>query len=214
MLLKGESRTSRRSALRLLGLSAGAALLAACSTAPSVSAPTTAPQAAPTTGGAAPTLRGQPPLPLPPRSPSPPRPSRRLQRQRPRRPPLHNLAAAVSSSTPFRLTSARSTVTCAPRARSDSLWLAFDRLTQYDEQLQPQPMLAESWDLAPDYTKIQINLRKGVTFHTGQRVHQRRRQMEPAARAPTRRCLRSVRQSEQLVHGHRHARQIHGRAYL
>ena len=49
----------------------------------------------------------------------------------------------------------------------DSLWLAFDHLTQYDQKLQPQPMLAESWDVTPDYKQLKFNLRKGVTFHSG-----------------------------------------------
>jgi hypothetical protein len=26
-----------------------------------------------------------------------------------------------------------------------------DRLTAYDQNLQPQPMLAETWDFSPDY---------------------------------------------------------------
>ena len=35
------------------------------------------------------------------------------------------------------------------------------------QQLKPQPMLAESWDVAPDFKQIKFNLRKGVTCHTG-----------------------------------------------
>ena len=31
----------------------------------------------------------------------------------------------------------------------DTLWIAYDTLTRYDQNLQPQPMLAESWDLTP-----------------------------------------------------------------
>ncbi len=46
-------------------------------------------------------------------------------------------------------------------------WLVYDRLTAYDNNLQPQPMLAESWDIAPDYKQIRLNLRKGVLYHTG-----------------------------------------------
>ncbi|MBV8085578.1 MAG: ABC transporter substrate-binding protein [Chloroflexi bacterium] len=49
----------------------------------------------------------------------------------------------------------------------DTLWQAFDRLIQFDNKLQPQPMLAESWDLSPDYKKVTFHLRKGVTFSTG-----------------------------------------------
>jgi peptide/nickel transport system substrate-binding protein len=49
----------------------------------------------------------------------------------------------------------------------DTLWQAFDRLTFFNNKLQPQPMLAESWDLSPDYKQITFHLRKGVTFSTG-----------------------------------------------
>ena len=49
----------------------------------------------------------------------------------------------------------------------DTLWQVFDHLTIYDQKLQPQPMLAESWDLSPDYKQIKFNLRKGVTYHSG-----------------------------------------------
>ena len=48
-----------------------------------------------------------------------------------------------------------------------SYWLAFDRLIDYDEKAQPQPGLAESWDVAPDYKSVTFHLRKGVTFHSG-----------------------------------------------
>jgi peptide/nickel transport system substrate-binding protein len=50
---------------------------------------------------------------------------------------------------------------------AESVWLAFDRLTQYDDKLKAQPALAESWDLASDWTSIKFNLRKGVTWHSG-----------------------------------------------
>ena len=48
--------------------------------------------------------------------------------------------------------------------------MAFDRLTAYDEKLQPQPMLAESWDVSTDFKQIKLNLRKGVQFHTGREL--------------------------------------------
>ncbi|HEX8968866.1 MAG TPA: ABC transporter substrate-binding protein [Chloroflexota bacterium] len=50
---------------------------------------------------------------------------------------------------------------------AESVWLAFDRLTQYDESLKPLPALAESWDLSSDYRTIKLNLRRGVTWHSG-----------------------------------------------
>lgn len=49
----------------------------------------------------------------------------------------------------------------------NSTWMALDRLTAYDDNLHPQPRLAESWDLSSDLTQLKLNLRHGVTFHTG-----------------------------------------------
>jgi peptide/nickel transport system substrate-binding protein len=49
----------------------------------------------------------------------------------------------------------------------DPYWGVYDRLTQYDINHVVQPMLAESWDIAPDFMSIKFNLRKGVTFHNG-----------------------------------------------
>jgi peptide/nickel transport system substrate-binding protein len=46
-------------------------------------------------------------------------------------------------------------------------FLMYDRLTQYDDKLQPQPMLAESWDLSSDAKQLKLNVRKGVQFHGG-----------------------------------------------
>jgi peptide/nickel transport system substrate-binding protein len=45
--------------------------------------------------------------------------------------------------------------------------MCYDALITYDDKLQPQPRLAESWDLSADGTRIKLNLRKGVRFHTG-----------------------------------------------
>ena len=45
--------------------------------------------------------------------------------------------------------------------------MAFDRLVAYDVKATPQPMLAESWDVAPDFKQVKLNLRKGVQWHSG-----------------------------------------------
>ncbi len=50
---------------------------------------------------------------------------------------------------------------------ANSTWLALDRLTQYDDNLQPQPMLAEAWDVSPNYDQITFKLRQGVMWHSG-----------------------------------------------
>jgi peptide/nickel transport system substrate-binding protein len=52
----------------------------------------------------------------------------------------------------------------------ESLWLVFDRLTAYDANLKPQPMLAESWDFSTDFKQLKLNLRKNVQFHNGREL--------------------------------------------
>lgn len=49
-------------------------------------------------------------------------------------------------------------------------WIPYDRLTQYDANLQPHPMLAESFDISSDATQIRFTLRKGVQFHSGREL--------------------------------------------
>ena len=51
-----------------------------------------------------------------------------------------------------------------------SAWIVFDTLTEYDDNLVPQPALAESWDQSSDGKQISLTLRKGVTFHSGREV--------------------------------------------
>src|SRR5260370_10004963 len=53
---------------------------------------------------------------------------------------------------------------------SETAWLVFDRLTSYDLNLKPQPMLAESWDISSDFKQFKFNLRKGVQFHSGREM--------------------------------------------
>jgi peptide/nickel transport system substrate-binding protein len=50
---------------------------------------------------------------------------------------------------------------------NNTVQLAYDKLAVYDSQMQPRPMLAESWDIGDDLTAFKFNLRKGVTFHNG-----------------------------------------------
>ena len=45
--------------------------------------------------------------------------------------------------------------------------LIFDGLTKLDDHLQPQPGLAESWDISQDGTSITFHLRQGVQWHDG-----------------------------------------------
>jgi peptide/nickel transport system substrate-binding protein len=52
-------------------------------------------------------------------------------------------------------------------AYTPSVFMMFDTLTAYDAQRKPQPLLAESWDWSADNKSLKLNLRKGVTFHSG-----------------------------------------------
>ncbi len=45
--------------------------------------------------------------------------------------------------------------------------LVYDTLLVYDQQLNPQPRLATSWTWSPDFRQLTLQLRPGVTFHTG-----------------------------------------------
>ena len=52
----------------------------------------------------------------------------------------------------------------------ETLTPMFDQLIQYDEKLNPLPMLAESWEMNQDQTQISIHLRHGAAFHTGREL--------------------------------------------
>lgn len=45
-----------------------------------------------------------------------------------------------------------------------------DTLTRYNDKLEPQPELAESWELAKDASSITLKLRRGVRFHSGREM--------------------------------------------
>jgi peptide/nickel transport system substrate-binding protein len=56
------------------------------------------------------------------------------------------------------------------RSGNDGLWYTFDRMTAYNDDFQPTPMLAESWEVSPDARQIVFHVRKGVQFHTGREL--------------------------------------------
>jgi peptide/nickel transport system substrate-binding protein len=145
------SGLSRRRALQLLGVGPGAILLSACATA------------------------------VPPASPTPP-------------PATSAAATGVSPSQPTVAVAARATqASGAPKSggmlralqagdlasldghyyttgNGLSIWIIYETLTVYDDNLKPQPALAESWEQSPDGTQISVTLRKGVQFHTGREL--------------------------------------------
>ncbi len=144
-----ENGLTRRVVLRLLGLGAAAGVLSACGpSAPSASSPTSAPAPAATPSGA--TVSVSQPTSAP---------------------------AASASGQPKRGGSLRvGQIGDAARLDGqlvttvDATWMPFDRLTSYDANLKPQPMLAESWEFSDDFKQLKLNLRKGVQFHSGREL--------------------------------------------
>src|SRR5437773_4063503 len=144
--------SSRRGFLKLVGAGAAMSLLAACQAVPSTTSPTlptTAPAAQPTTAAvAAPTTAAAKPTAAQAASPKPGGILKAMQ------------AGDLSSVDGHYYT---------PGAGL-SAWIVFDTLTEYDDNLIPQPALAESWDQSADKKQISLTLRKGVTFHSGRDV--------------------------------------------
>ena len=52
----------------------------------------------------------------------------------------------------------------------DTIFSCTDALTRYDDKLQPQPVLAESFDVTSDLRTFKFVLRKGVQFHNGREL--------------------------------------------
>jgi peptide/nickel transport system substrate-binding protein len=149
---------SRRAALRVLGLGAAAGLLAACGpNPPAASAPTSAPAPAPTAASAG--------------APTSVPAGATVSVSKPTAPP------AASGSQPKRGGTLK-VGQIGDAARLDGQlvttvnanWMPYDRLTAYDANLKPQPMLAESWEFSSDFKQLKLNLRKGVHFHSGREL--------------------------------------------
>jgi peptide/nickel transport system substrate-binding protein len=135
---------TRRTALRGLATSVGLALVTACTPAPTPA------------GTTPPAPAGQPTPAVSVTSPSKPAP----QQPRSGGTLRHATTADVATLDPYLVTT----------NGMETSWLVFDRLTAYDANLKPQPMLAESWDYTPDFQQFKLNLRKGVQFHTGREM--------------------------------------------
>ena len=148
-------RLTRRAALTFALGTASAALLSACaSPTPQPPQPSTA-TSAPKAAGAAPTPASPPPTQAVVQPTSPPKATPRAG---------GTLTAAIQTDLPNVDAHFNSP------AAYDALWVAFDRLIYLDNKLQPQPMLAESWDVTPDYKRVTFHLRKGVQFTTGREL--------------------------------------------
>jgi peptide/nickel transport system substrate-binding protein len=141
---QGAWRLSRRAALRLIGAGTVLGLAAACAPASQAPPPTTAPAAKPPAPAAGATVAAPAPAAGQPKSGG-------------------TLRVAMIDPTPL------DGHVISPNV-FDSVWMVYDTLTAYDDKLQPQPMLAESWDVSADFKRIQLTLRKGVQFHNGREL--------------------------------------------
>jgi peptide/nickel transport system substrate-binding protein len=137
-----QSPVTRRAVLRALGLGAGVALVAACGPI----TPSAAPTAAPAPPAAGTSVSGV--------SASAPAPTAAAQPKRGGTLRVGQVGDAARLDGQL--------VTAV-----NATWMPFDRLTAYDADLKPQPMLAESWEFSSDFKKLKLNLRKGVQFHNG-----------------------------------------------
>ncbi|HET6317083.1 MAG TPA: ABC transporter substrate-binding protein, partial [Chloroflexota bacterium] len=155
----------RRAALRLVLSGASTALLAACTTAPA--APTPAPTAAPAKPTAPPAQATAAPAQPTAASAQPTSPPATVAVAATAKP----AAAPARTGGTLRLGMVGDVSTLDGHNTTpnqfDTTWSVFDRLISYDTKLQPQPELAESWDLSSDLTQIKLNLRKGVQWHSG-----------------------------------------------
>jgi peptide/nickel transport system substrate-binding protein len=148
-------RLTRRRVLGLLLSTMGGSLLAACSPGVAPVGPNSAAKPATT----APALAGTAPAGGSANVPTPAAP-----------------AASKPSETPKRGGSLRwgqvgdivttDAVLSSP-ASNETTGEVCDELIAYSDDLKPLPRLAESWELSTDQTRVKLNLRKGVTFHSG-----------------------------------------------
>lgn len=152
-------RVSRRDVLRVLALGTGSALLAACTAAPTAPAlggqPTPVATAA-TQPTAAPTAAAQPTIAVAAQPTSAPT----VAGDQPR------------SGGTLKIGRSDDIVTLdgqffQSNTLGSTYGTVYERLIDYDNQLQPQPMLAESWEFSSDFKQLKLNLRKGATWHSG-----------------------------------------------
>ncbi|MBV9577304.1 MAG: ABC transporter substrate-binding protein [Chloroflexi bacterium] len=139
-------QVSRRTFLTLFGVSAGAVVLTACGVAAAPAAPTPTAASASQPATTAPVAAAQP-------------------------------TAAATAATQPKSGGSLQTAKLGDIANLDGhywspsgglhVWMAYDTLARYDQNLTPQPQLAQSWDVSPDGKQITVKLRQGVTYHSG-----------------------------------------------
>jgi peptide/nickel transport system substrate-binding protein len=182
-------RLTRRHALRLFAGGAGLAMLTAC--APQAAAPAPTPAPAKPAEAPKPTEAAKPAAPAATIAPAAPAAAAKpTEAAKPAAPAAAAAqptvaakpAEAARPAAPAKMGGTLRIATTAdfgargidPHSISptsfDTVWTVYDTLTKYDQKLQPQPMLAESWDVSSDFKQIKLNLRKGVQFHTGREL--------------------------------------------
>jgi peptide/nickel transport system substrate-binding protein len=170
-------RVSRRTMLSLTLTASGAALLAACAPQAPAPAPTSAPakpaEAAKPTEAAKPAAPAATTAPAAPAAAAPAATTAPAAAAKPTEAPK---PAAKPAETPKPGGTLRwgmvgdivttDAVLWSPAA-NETCGAVCDALVSYDDTLKPIPRLAETWELSADNTKIKLNLRKGVQFHSG-----------------------------------------------
>jgi peptide/nickel transport system substrate-binding protein len=141
---------SRREALRFVGLGAGMALVAACG-------PMASPSSAPTTSSAA-------------SAPTTSTSATTVSVSAPAANPTAGAQPVKGGSLRVGMIGDAARLDGQLVSAIDATWAPFDRLTAYDQNLKPQPMLAESWEFSSDSKQLKLNLRKGVQFHSGREL--------------------------------------------
>jgi hypothetical protein len=89
----------------------------------------------------------------------------------------------------------------------DTTFAVLDRLIAYDDKLQPQPQLAESWDQSSDLKQIKFNLRIRRAVSRRSRNDQRGREIQYASRprSESGRLRKLAGDAKRVVHADRHS---------
>jgi peptide/nickel transport system substrate-binding protein len=161
---------NRRTVVKLMMGGAGVSVLAACGVTPQ------APAAAPTAAPAPPAAPAAAPTPAPTTAAAAAaaaKPAATTVTVSPTTPPAATTPQPKTGGTLRQAYVPGDPVSLDPmlKVQNDVVWVGvFERLTTYDANLKPQPMLAESWEMSDDARSFKVNLRKGVQFHSGREM--------------------------------------------
>ncbi|MCL5109200.1 MAG: ABC transporter substrate-binding protein [Chloroflexi bacterium] len=152
-------RVTRRSALQFLALTGGAGLLAACSQ-PAAPAATQAPAAPKATEAPKPAATTAPAAPAATQAPKP------AATTAP--------AATIKKGGTLKVGQLGEDNMFEPTIQNPGMFPflmnIYDTPILYSKKMEPQPWLAEKWQIAQDGLSVTFNLRKGVKFHNGREM--------------------------------------------